>query len=73
MERVHLKVQEEYRPLIHDILKFLMILVVLNLIMFLYKPIDNTFMGGGYIKLMIGLLLGVVTYWLIIDYLIAFD
>jgi hypothetical protein len=73
MERVHLKVQEEYRPLIHDVLKFLMILVVLNLIMFLYKPIDNTFMGAGYIKLMIGLLLGVVTYWLIIDYLIAFD
>jgi hypothetical protein len=73
MERLHLKVQEEYRPLVHDILKFAIILIVLNFIMFLYRPNENTFMGGAYIKFMVGLLLGIVTYWLIIDYAIAFD
>jgi hypothetical protein len=73
MEQLHMKIQEEYRPMISDILKFAIILVVLNMIVYFYNPKENSCLGGAYIKLMVGILLGVATYWLIVDRLIAFD
>ena len=73
MQKVQLKIQEEYRPMINDVLKFFVILLVLNLIIYMYNPKENTCLGGAYVKMMIAILLGVATYWLIIDRLIAFD
>lgn len=73
MQPLHVKVQEEYRPMISDILKFVIMLIVLNLIIYMYNPKDNTLLGDTYIKLMIAVILGVATFWLIVDRLIAFD
>ena len=66
-------INQEYRPLINDIMRFLTLLVVVNIIMFMANPTDNVLFGSAYTKLMIAILLGVATYWLVIDQLIVFD
>jgi hypothetical protein len=66
-------INQEYKPLINDIMRFLTLLVVVNVIMFMANPTDNILFGSAYTKLMIAILLGVATYWLVIDRLIVFD
>jgi hypothetical protein len=66
-------VDEEYKPLMNDILRFFTILVAINLIMFLSNPTHNLLFGSTYTKLMISVLLGVATYWLVIEKLVVFD
>jgi hypothetical protein len=41
--------------------------------MFMANPTDNVLFGSAYTKLMIAILLGVATYWLVVDQLIVFD
>ena len=64
---------EEYKNLLNDIIKFGTVLVVLNLFMFLTNPTSNAFLGTNYIKFLIYILLGFITYWLVISKLIKFD
>jgi hypothetical protein len=66
-------IDEEYKPLLNDILRFLTILIAVNIIMFISNPKQNLLFGSTYTKLMICVLLGVATYWLVIDKLIVFD
>ena len=66
-------INQEYRPFINDIMRFLTLLVVVNIIMFMANPSDNVLFGSAYTKLMVAILLGVATYWLVIDQLIVFD
>lgn len=70
---IKIHVSKEYRSLFNDVLRFLTLLVVVNIIMFLSNPVDNVLFGTFYTKLMIAVLLGVATYWLVIDELIVFD
>ena len=37
------KVEEEYKDLVNDIIKFVTILIVLNLLMFISNPTENVF------------------------------
>lgn len=67
------KVDEEYKNLFNDVVKFVTILVVLNLLMFMSNPSQNSFLGSTYMKLMIYIILGLVTYWLVISKVIIFD
>jgi|694.fasta_scaffold17692_7 hypothetical protein len=66
-------INQEYRPLINDIMRFLTLLIVVNVIMFMTNPTDNILFGSAYTKLMVAILLGVATYWLVVDQLIVFD
>jgi hypothetical protein len=70
---IKIHVSKEYRSLFNDVLRFLTLLVVVNIIMFLSNPTDNVLFGTFYTKLTIAVLLGVSTYWLVIDELIVFD
>jgi hypothetical protein len=63
----------EYKDLYNDIVKFSTILVVVNLFMFLSNPSRNTFLGGNYIKFMTFIIMGIITYWLVISKIIKFD
>jgi len=63
----------EYKDLYNDIVKFTTILVVVNLFMFLSNPTQNAFLGGNYIKFMTFIIMGIVTYWLVISKIIKFD
>lgn len=71
--KLEYNVDEEYKQLYNDLIKFSTILIVLNFLMFASSPADNVFLGGNYIRLMICVLLGIVTYWLVISKIIVFD
>jgi uncharacterized membrane protein SirB2 len=60
---------EEYIPLTNDILKFTSILIVLNILMWISNPTENTLLGEKYLTLIIYFLLGLITYHLLIKQL----
>ena len=63
----------DYNNLYNDLIKYITILLVVNLLMFVSNPAKNRLLGSNYIKFMCYLLLGIVTYWLVISKLIMFD
>jgi len=71
--KLEYKVDDEYKNLYNDLVKFTTILVVLNFIMYISNPEQNVFLGGNYMKMIICILLGLVTYWLVISKIIVFD
>lgn len=71
--KLQYKVEKEYKTLYNELIKFATILIVLNLLMFLSNPSDNVFMGTTFVKFMICIILGLVTYWLVISKIIVFD
>ena len=71
--KLEYKVDDDYKNLYNDLIKFVTILIVLNLLMFMSNPNQNVFMGSTYLKLMIYIILGLTTYWLVISKIIVFD
>ena len=66
-------VDDEYKQLYNDLIKFITILIVLNIIMYISNPSQNVLLGSNYIKLMASIILGISTYWLVISKIIVFD
>jgi hypothetical protein len=66
-------VDDEYKQLYNDLIKFITILIVLNIIMYISNPSQNVLLGANYIKLMTSIILGIATYWLVISKIIVFD
>ncbi len=70
---LNLKDKSEYYSLYNDLIKFTTILIVLNLLMFISDPHTNKFLGKTYLQFMSYILLGLITYWLVISKIIVFD
>ena len=64
---------KDYNNLYNDLVKYMTILVVVNVLMFMSNSGKNKLMGFNYIKFMSYVLLGIVTYWLVISKFIRFD
>ena len=71
--KLEYNVDDEYKQLYNDLVKFITILAVLNLLMYMSNPTQNVLLGTNYIKLMISVILGLATYWLVISKIIIFD
>jgi|TARA_B100000925_G_scaffold290108_1_gene274550 hypothetical protein len=71
--KLEYNIDDEYKQLYNDLVKFVTILVVLNLIMYISNPTQNVLLGSNYIKLMTSIVLGITTYWLVISKIIVFD
>jgi len=67
------RVSEDYKNLYNDLIKFTTMFLVVNLLMFISNPSRNVFLGENFVKLMTYILLGLVTYWLVISKVILFD
>lgn len=63
----------EYKNLYNDLIKYSTILIVVNLLMFISNPKTHKFMGKTYIQFTTFIMMGFVTYWLVISKLIIFD
>ena len=57
---------DDYRNLISDVVKFTTILCVFNTLLFLNNPANNQLFNINYLKFLIFLILGLMTYWLVI-------
>ena len=62
--------EEDYAYMINDIVKMTTILVIVNILMYINSPSDNSLLSLVYLKLCVFILLGIVTYWLIIKNII---
>jgi hypothetical protein len=71
--KLEYNIDDEYKQLYNDLIKFITILVVLNLLMYISNPTQNVLLGSNYIKLMTSIILGITTYWLVISKIIVFD
>ena len=71
--KLEYNIDDEYKQLYNDLIKFITILVVLNLLMYISNPTQNVLLGSNYIKLMTSFILGITTYWLVISKIIVFD
>ena len=61
---------EDYADMINDMVKMTTILVIVNILMYINCPSDNSLLSLVYLKLCVFILLGIVTYWLIIKNII---
>jgi len=68
----NIDLEEEYKPMFEEITKMIVILVVVNFLMYISDPNINKFLGESYLKLIIFVVLGVLTYWLVIKKVIKF-
>ena len=57
--KLEYNIDDEYKQLYNDLVKFVTILVVLNLIMYISNPTQNVLLGSNYIKLMTSTVLGI--------------
>ena len=64
--------EEDYVNMFNDVIKMATILVVVNILMFMNNPTENKILSMVYIKLCIFILLGLVTYWLVVKNIILF-
>ena len=66
-------IDEEYVEMSNEVIKMAVILVVVNVLMFLSNPSKNKLFADSYIKLLVFVLLGIITYWLVIRKIIVFN
>ena len=57
---------EDYAHMINDMVKMTTILVIVNILMYINSPSDNSLLSLVYLKLCVFIVLGIVTYWLIV-------
>jgi len=58
--------EEDYANMINDVVKMITILVIVNILMFINSPSENSLLSLVYLKLCVFIVLGIVTYWLIV-------
>ena len=57
--------EEDYAHMINDIVKMTTILIIVNILMYINSPSNNSLLSLVYLKLCVFIVLGIVTYWLI--------
>jgi len=67
------KIDEEYYPMINDLIKYSVIFIVVNFLMYFSNSKSNKLLSESYIKFMTFVLLGVMTYWLVIKRIFVFE
>ena len=64
---------DEYKNIVKDVLKITTVLVVFNIFMFLSNPSEFVLLGSNYIEFVVYILLGLLTYSLVVSKIIKFD
>lgn len=69
----NITIEKKYTKMFNDIIKFSTILFTINLLMFMNNPSNNSFFSNRFIRLSIMVILGLLTYWLIIKEIFDFE
>lgn len=64
------KIEDEYKPMIKDIVKLLVILLTMNLLYYFLNS-NNELVSKQFVNIISFVILGLVTYWLLIDKLLS--
>lgn len=63
----------EYKNIIKDCLKIITILVVINFFMYISNTSDHVLLGANYLEFIVYIIMGILTYSLVISKIIKFD
>jgi len=63
----------QYKSLVNDLIKYITILIVVNFLMKCTYPDSTVFLGKTYIELILFIICGIFTYWLVIYEIFYFD
>ena len=64
---------DEYKNTIKDCLKIITVLVVINIFMYIANPTDHVLLGSNYLEFIVYIILGLLTYSLVVSKIIKFD
>ena len=70
MDKLNDNYTEDYKLMINDLIKIITVFLVSNILMFLGDTTNNKLFGASYMKLMVVVVLGFVTYWLVVKNLV---
>ena len=65
-------INPEYLPLINDLSRMIAIQVVIHLMYFFRAPSIATLFSGAFFELLLYVVLGVMSYWLVVRKFVAF-
>ena len=65
--------EDEYKNTIKDCLKVVTVLVVINIFAYIANPTTRVLLGGNYLEFIVYIILGLLTYSLVISKIIKFD
>ena len=65
--------EDEYKNTIKDCLKVVTVLVVINIFMYIANPTDHVLLGWNYLEFIVYIIMGLLTYSLVISKIIKFD
>ena len=63
----------QYKSLVNDLIKYVTILIVVNFLMKCSYPDKTVLLGKTYIELILFIICGIFTYWLVIYDIFYFD
>ena len=64
---------KEYQPLIYDLIRMTIIHTIINILSYAANPSENELFGNNFFSILCFILIGVATYWLIINKIIRFE
>ena len=64
---------DEYKNIIKECLKVVTILVVINIFMYMANPSEHVLLGSNYLEFIIYIIMGLLTYSLVVSKIIKFD
>lgn len=68
----NINVPKEYRAVCQDITRMLTIQIITNFLLYLSNPNQTVFLSQDFIKTLLYLLIGIITYWLITNKVFSF-
>lgn len=71
--RLHLNLPVEYIPMINDIARVGIIQIVAQIMFYIANPIENPFWSVLFLQTIFFLLIGVLSYWLVIRKIVTFE
>lgn len=71
--KLRLNVDPEYIPIINDMMRMFVIQFVVNFMFYISNPVANPLFNEMFLETLLYILLGVMSYWLIVKKLIDID
>lgn len=68
-----LNLNKEYQPLIYDLIRMAIIHTMINILSHAANPYEIELFGSNYFTILFFILIGVATYWLIVNKVIRFE
>lgn len=69
----NINIPKEYRALAQDISRMLTIQIITNYLLYLNSPDKFKFLSADFIKTLLFLIIGIITYWLVTNKLFNFS